>query len=126
MSALRTKYKNEYADKLLAYFRSYPREDDMARGGKGAKLSLPGMCEFCRKNGIYLTDIERWRGENERFLAAYEEAMRYLRMLILEGVISGDISPAAAKYYLEEAEDENEHESVGGFVINVCYEEGVA
>ena len=126
MSALRTKYKNEYADRLLAYFRSYPREEDTAKGGNGAKVSLPGICGFCRENGIYLTDIERWRGENERFLAAYEEAMRYLRMLILEGVISGEISPAAAKYYFDETEGKDEHESVGGFVINVCYEEGAA
>ena len=122
MNVIGADYKSEYADRLLEYFRSYPREA-AERPGKGGRAELPSLALFCKANGIYLLDLERWRGEREEFSIALREAEEYRRALVLDGVLSGEINPSAAKFFLDEVGEKESGDGQGSFLINVCYEE---
>lgn len=101
------------------------RGEKSGKGGRtGSCAPLPSFAEFAHRKDVLISDIERWREEHAEFARAYAEALEYQRQLILQGVIDGRISPAAAKFYLDERDAPRSGEigSAQGFKITVSFE----
>lgn len=104
-----TKYKKEYAEILLKYFKKEPVKDEtierVTKDGKKVKIKqktavdFPTIAGFCASIGIHKDTLHEWIKKFPEFSDAYNTAKNYQENILVVNALKSFYNPAFSAFF---------------------------
>ena len=95
-----TKYKPEYCEMLISFFKCEPKAKTNEKGGYYVEGVLPTLERFASAIDVSTETLQEWKRKHEEFSVSLTRALELQKTYLIEGGLRASYNPRFTQFIL--------------------------